>query len=161
VRLVQPYARLRPEVVRALSGQAVEFRDVSGSDDAYWTLLRDLWAKGETFCIVEHDVVVRPDSLAELAACPSPWCAFEVPYLDRLYAGLACTRFSADLLARYPDALGTISELSDEDHPPKHWCRLDSWLQGYVLHPGGETMCVHGPPLEHVRDGTAPAHGCQ
>jgi hypothetical protein len=166
--VVQPYTRLRPEVVQALAGWDVAFVDVSGSDEAYWELLAGLWAKGASFINVEQDVVVRPDSLDELEQCHHPWCSFQVPYVGRLYAGLSCAKFSAALLARYPDALDTIAELSDEGHEPKHWCRLDTWLQSHVLNPGGETMHVHGPPLRHIRDefspsapwAIAPAHGC-
>jgi hypothetical protein len=161
--VIAPYTRQRPEVVKALATRVVEFCDVSGSDDAYWTLLDRLWGEGETFCVVEHDVIARPDALDQLANCSSSWCAFEVPYVGITYAGLSCAKFSSELIARYPDALNAISELSDKEHPAKHWCRLDSWLQGYVLHPGGEHMCVHGPPLEHVRDedgDSSPSHGC-
>jgi len=167
--VVMPYVPpLRPEVVQALAGWDVAFVDVSGSDEAYWQLLADLWAKGAGFLIIEHDILVRPDSLDELVACHEPWCSFQVPYVGRVYAGLSCAKFSAGLIARYPDALDRIAELEDERHPPKHWCRLDSHLQSHVLNPGGETMHVHGPPLGHLRDdlspaspwAIAPAHDC-
>ena len=166
--VVMPYTRLRPEVVEALAGWDVAFVDVSGSDDAYWQLLANLWSEGRSFLIVEHDVVVRPDTLGELEQCHHPWCSFQVPYVGKLYAGLSCAKFSAALIARYPDALNRIAELEDEDHPPKFWCRLDSHLQSHVLNPGGEEMHVHGPPLGHIRDDSSPAtpwaigpaHGC-
>jgi hypothetical protein len=168
ITVVMPYTRLRNEVVQALAGWDVVFVDVSGSDEAYWELLARLWAKGTGFILIEHDILVRPDTLDELVNCERPWCSFQVPYVGRLYAGLSCAKFTAALIARYPDALDRIAELEDEDHRPKHWCRLDSWLQAYVLNPGGETMHVHGPPLEHVRDEASPAapwaigpaHGC-
>jgi hypothetical protein len=167
--VVCPYVPpLRPRVVEALAGWDVAFVDVSGSDDAYWQLLADMWAKGTGFLLVEQDIVVRPDSLSELELCHEPWCSFQVPYVGRLYAGLSCAKFSAALISRYPDALERIAGLSDEDHPPSHWCRLDSHLQSHVLNPGGEEMHVHGPPLEHIRDDSTPtapwaigpAHGC-
>jgi len=159
---------LRSEVVEALAGWDVAFVDVSGSDEAYWELLASLWANRRTFICVEHDVVVRPGTLDALVECHEPWCSYQVPYVGRVYAGLSCAKFSAGLIARYPDALDVVGELSDEDHPPKHWCRLDSWLQSHVLNPGGEIMHVHGPPLEHLRDEDSPAspwkvgpaHGC-
>jgi hypothetical protein len=159
---------LRPEVVQALAGWDVAFVDVSGSDEAYWQLLADVWSKGAGFVLIEHDIVVRPGTIDALIACERPWCSYEVPYVGRLYAGLSCAKFSAALIARYPDAWELIAELSDEGHPPKHWCRQDSWLQSHVLNPGGEEMHVHGPPLLHLRDDTvpsapwavAPTHGC-
>ena len=163
-----PYTRLRSEVVQALEGWDVAFVDVSGSDEAYWELLHGLWAKAAAFIVVEQDVVVRSDSIDELVNCQHPWCSFQVPYIGRLYAGLSCAKFSAGLIARYPDALEQVAEYEDEQHPQKHWCRIDSHLQAYVLNPGGEEMHVHGPPLTHLRDESTPsspweigpAHGC-
>jgi hypothetical protein len=156
--IVQPYTRLRPEVVQALTGWDVAFVDVSGSDEAYWQLLADLWSKAQTFVIVEHDILVRPDSLDELVECHEPWCSFQVPYVGRLYAGLSCAKFSAGLIARYPDALDIVGEIDEPpEHPRRHWCRLDSWLQSHVLNPGGEIMHVHGPPLGHLRDDAVPS----
>lgn len=40
------------------------FVDVSGSAFAYYGVLRDLWAAGETFIYVEHDVVPDPGAIA-------------------------------------------------------------------------------------------------
>lgn len=161
---------LRPEVVQALTGWDVAFVDVSGSDESYWQLLADVWAKAASFIVVEQDVVVRPDSLDELIECERPWCSFQVPYVGRLYAGLSCAKFSAGLVGRIPDALervATIERGEDPLHPPCHWCRLDSWLQ-HVLREEGAEMHVHAPPLGHLRDDSspsapwaiAPAHGC-
>jgi hypothetical protein len=158
-----PYTRLRPEVCQPLSeqGHDVTFVDVSGSDEDYWQLMADLWAQAETFVIVEHDVIVRDGAIDELVECEQDWCGFPVSYCGTEYAGLACTKFTAGLIARYPDALERVAEIEDADHKPKHWCRLDGWLKSYVLEPGGERMHVHGPVLEHVRGGggvVLPAH---
>jgi hypothetical protein len=163
-----PYTRLRPEAVQALAGWDVAFVDVSGSDEAYWELLASLWSAGQTFIVIEHDVIVLPDTLDELVACHRPWCSCQVPYVGKVTAGLSCAKFSAGLIARYPDAMERVGEIEDEDHPPRHWCRIDSHLQAHVLNPGGEIMHVHGPPLEHLRDGSepespwkvGPVHGC-
>jgi hypothetical protein len=162
VRVVMPFTHLRPEVVDALAGWGVELRDVSGSDSAYWSLLDEMWRDGQTFCIVEHDVVVGPQTLFDLEACEHDWCSCQVPYVGLITAGLSCAKFSVPLIARHPEALEQIALLEDEKHPPKHWCMLDSWLR-VVLE--GEAMHVHEPPLEHLRDeagywAISPAHGC-
>lgn len=164
LKVVVPYTRYHSEVLDALhaDGHDPLLCDVSGSDDAYWTLFDQLWRKGETFTIVEHDIVVRPGALDELASCPSPWCSFLVPYVGREYAGLACAKFSAELLAREPGALDSVALMQDSDHPPKHWCRLDSNLQ-CVLNAVGVEMCEHEPALEHLRPGDEyrwPSHDC-
>ncbi len=161
-----PYTRVDQDVTRALdaTGCAWEPHDVSGDEEAYWRLLSTLWAAGKTFAIVEHDVVVRATTLEELRNCPSPWCSFQVPYVGGCaYAGLGCAKFDAELIRRHPDALNEVATFSDEQHSPRHWCRLDHWLQDCVLKRRGEAMCVHGPPLKHLRangDPMLPSHGC-
>ena len=164
--MILPFTHSCAPVCRALELTGHEWwpHNVAGGDSAYWGLFDSLWNTGETFCVVEHDVVVRSDTLNELDECPSDWCSFLVPYVGVEYAGLGCAKFTADLIARVPDALARVAENEgDEHHPPKHWCRLDAWLQG-VLESAGETKCVHGPPLEHLRvqDGEEimPTHGC-
>lgn len=153
VSIVVPYTRHNPEVTQALADYQVAFCDVSDSDEAYWELLAHMWDERQTFVVVEHDVVVRPGALEELIGCPQPWCSFGVPYVGRIYAGLACAKFSAELIARTPDLLALTAAFSDETHPPRHWCRLDSWIQ-IVLGEAGEKMCVHTPPLGHLREQT-------
>jgi hypothetical protein len=165
VQVIRPYTRLHPEVTTALSstGQWEDW-NVGYADDAYWHLFASLWARGETFCVVEHDVIVRDMALDELASCESDWCSFLVPYVGLEYAGLACAKFTEALIARVPDALQAVAaNPGDEDHPPKHWCRLDAWLQA-ALEEAGERKCIHGPPLQHLRDPSdekiRPSHGC-
>lgn len=167
MRVVVPFTELHNEVVQVLAGTGypIDLRDVSASDSAYWDLVRGLWADGETFCIVEHDVVVRRTSLLELDACSHDWCGFPVSYSGTEYAGLSCTKFTDQLIARHPDAFEVIDELYDEKHPPHHWCRLDTWLRCYVLERGKhDQMHVHAPALEHLRSGeeccVQPSHDC-
>src|ERR1700674_3770858 len=112
---------LRPEV-RAL-GESVgaEFADVGASDTAYGQLVATLWAKGESFLLLEHDVLPTVALLEEMWACPSPWCAGfayayhgavmpgevlgedrpQHPGRDRVTA-LMLNKFSASLLAGTP-----------------------------------------------------------
>jgi hypothetical protein len=164
MRVVVPFTALAPGVAQAL--QATEWSwtpvDVSGSDDAYWSLLAGLWESGESFCIVEHDVIVHPSTFDELADCPQSWCAFPVPYFVGDYAGMACVKFSANLIAACPEALQRVGHMSNASHPPRHWCTLDAWLQ-VVLQSTGVTRHLHGPALGHYREVAGlpqPTHGC-
>lgn len=162
--MICPCVEVEPATEKALADTGWKWSRayVGHSEEAYWEVLSRLWRIGETFCVVEHDVIVRPDSLSELAQCSSDWCSFEVPYGCGIYAGLSCAKFSAALIARHPDTLEKVGERSDEGHLPKHWCRLDSWLQ-VVLREKGESMCVHSPPLGHresVAGYIASSHGC-
>lgn len=164
MRLICPFTHIEPRTLDGIraTGRDCTYRDVWASDDAYWRLLAEMWEACDTFAVVEHDVIVRPDSLDELERCAGDWCAFGVSYGDGGHAGLGCAKFTAGITGRHRDALEQIGRRSDSTHPPRHWCRVDGWLDEY-LRARGERKCVHGPPLEHVRayDGPAqPSHGC-
>lgn len=160
-----PYTVLSQPVLDALAATGSSYTgvDVSGSDSAYCELLQELWARQESFVIVEHDVLVRPDTLQELAVCPNNWCGFPVPYMGTFYPGMACAKFEQSLIGSNPFAMEQVARMSDDTHRERHWCRLDAWLQYIVLPRGGAQRHIHDPPLGHYRaDGTAPwpSHGC-
>jgi hypothetical protein len=161
VRVVVPLTQIRKPVLSALqaTGRPFELVDVSGSDRAYFDLLSRLWSNGETFCIVEHDIVIHPAALDELEACAGDWCGFPHDYHEwgEQY-GLGCVKFTDRLIARNPTALRRVGVMSDERHPKRHWCRLDAWLQGVILPGSGERRCCHQPAVTHLGDGSA--HGC-
>ena len=159
MRLVVPYTSLRPETAAALAASGFPFEEARVDDgDGYWRLLSGLWEAGEPFAIVEQDIVVGPGTLPDLAACPRDWCSFGYPYfVSDNYHGLGCVRFSAALLARVPDAMDRVGEMSDATHPAKHWCRIDGWLQ-LALRKAGEPRCEHLPPVGHLH--RHPSHGC-
>lgn len=132
---------------------------VGHSNRAYFDLLSAMWDRAETFAVVEHDIVVNPDTLDELAACPHDWCALPYPYGRwGLHYGLGCVKFGADLIARNPDAMRKVGVMSDANHPRRHWCRLDAFLQGVVLPDAGEVLHKHDTPVGHLGHGCA--HGC-
>lgn len=163
MRVVVPFTDLQPETAVALDATGYEWEavDVSDSDEAYWSLLAGLWSDGETFTIVEHDVVVVQNAMRQFEECYGEWCAFPAQYVNGPYAGLACTKFSAALIARNPQAVVKAGELYDSTHPPRHWCRLDAWLQRQFA---GERRCFHVPVLRHIRDYKGhpqPSHGCR
>lgn len=159
MRVICPFTRLSAETHAALddSGYRWEPRDVSGSDTAYTELLAGLWAAGEAFAVVEHDVVPPPGALAELEVCPEPWCVFPYRYQHGTHAGLGCARFSAALLAVVPDAVGETLSESDAVHPAGHWCNVDDRLSR-VLQRHGFTRHRHTPEAGHLSPW--PAHGC-
>ncbi len=160
-----PFTSLAPGVVEALdaTGWSYETVAVSGSDEAYYDLLSGLWADSEGWINVEHDVLVNPDTLDELADCPHDWCRFPVEYVNGPYPGLGCVKFSTEIVRRNPDAMVEVGLLSDGNHPRKFWCRLDGWLQSVVLPRAAENSHIHETVLAHVRDYDGqpqPSHGC-
>lgn len=159
LRLIVPYTSLRPETAAALAESGFPFEEARVDDgDGYCRLLSGLWRAGESFAIVEQDIVVGPGTLPDLAACPRDWCSFGYAYMTSgNYHGLGCARFSSALLARVPDAMDRVAVMSDKTHPPGHWCRLDGWL-ALVLTSSGEKRCEHLPPVGHLH--RYPSHGC-
>lgn len=111
MKIVLPFTKIKPGVREALeeTGWPWEEVDVSGDDDAYFRLFQRLWHEGEGWVNVEHDVLVRPDTLAELADCPHDWCAAPIPYLSNRRYGLGCVKFSDRLLEEFPDAIEQVA----------------------------------------------------
>lgn len=161
MRVVVPYTYVGREVATALGAthRPWDMLPVGGSDRDYYDLLTRLWAEGETFVIVEHDIVVHPTAIDELEQCTHEWCGFP-HYYGRygLTYGLGCVKFDAALMARHPDAMIRVGVMSDPTHPKRHWCRLDAWLQGTVLPHRGEVKHCHDTPVRHL--GTGCSHGC-
>ncbi len=157
-----PYTDLKRRTVEGLesTGRVPIYVDVSKSDESYFDLLSSLWRSGETFIIVEHDVVVRETTIAELESCERSWCAFGTPYFNGVHVGLGCVKFGSELIARFPRAFDEVAKMHDIKHPAKHWCRLDSWLQDRVL-PTRERH-IHEPSVGHLKETPKihPSHGC-
>jgi hypothetical protein len=157
-RIAVPFAQLRAETVVALHGEEVTYAPRT-SDQSYYELLRDLWAEGRTFVIVEQDIVIAPDTIAELTACDHEWCAMAYPYRGEARAwGLACGKFSASLMSRFPDLMEEVGGMSDAKHPPGHWCRMDAWVW-QALTSRGVSRCEHQATVGHI-GAQYPSHGC-
>jgi hypothetical protein len=112
-----------PECRKALEPSNPTYVDVSSDDFAYWRMMRDVWNKGEPFIIVEHDVLVRSDTIERLAACPRQWCSQRVHSVDvghgrAWVAALGCAHFRPE--GEYP-----IRE-------PVSWKELDMATEDYL-----------------------------
>lgn len=140
------------------AGAALYFHALDpGVDRDYFDLLSAYWRSGETFCIVEHDIVVRPEALVEFEECPERWCAAPYRYVGSTHYGLGCVRFDGSLLAAHPDVMDRVAVMCDPSHPPRHWCRLDAWISA-VLYDRGERRDGHAGMVEHLNQGVS--HGC-
>lgn len=161
MRIVCPRTQVIPEVVEALDATEHPWEPVDLTHpEHYFDLLSELWAAGETFAIVEHDIVVDESVVDELEWCPHPWCAFPYRYLYGYHHGLGCVRFHRDILRRHPKAMSLVGAMSDEGHPPKHYCRLDGWLRT-VLSRRGESMHQHWQMVTHLQSNPGHSgHGC-
>lgn len=164
-RIILPHTEVKPGVREALRATGLEWSefDVSGSDNAYWDLLSQMWRRRDTIVIIEQDIIVRPDSIDEMLDCTEEWCAFSYPYLAGTYPGLGCAKFEGSLLQRWPDVMDHVATMSNDDHPRKHYCTLDAFMRSTLMGLG-VIQHVHGPPVGHWRPYTdripQPTHGC-
>ena len=163
MKIVVPFTKRHPVVEAAAIG--AEWHDVSADDRAYWRLMCSLWEAGESFLVIEHDVVLRPDVLTQFEECPEPWCAFgysdicHVECMEAWANTLGCTRFTGELIRATPDAVSSI--------PPSErgWPNLCDHIAGDKFHgtpcelrPGslrytGFSHHWHYPAVEHLHGG--------
>jgi hypothetical protein len=153
-KVVVPYTEKHPEVLAALAGSDLQAFKV-GDDDRYWKLLKKLWTKGEDFIIVEHDIVIRPDTISGFDECPEPWCVAPYPFAHRLCAGLGCVRFRKELLRDFPEIMDEVDKREHPRFPGKrNWRTLDSCIRE-LLWARGIERCWHDP-VGHLGK-----HGCE
>lgn len=153
-----PHTAVHPATAAAAPPDAV-WIDVSQSNVSYYAAMLDIWERGETFAVLEHDIVCRPDVIQAFEDCPEPWCCFG--YSDICHPGcmeawanmLGCTRFRSELIAAVPDAMSSIPT---EGWP---WQNMCDGL-GRNLRAAGFTHHWHFPPVvhHHLTDGV---HGPQ
>lgn len=142
MKVVMPVATIHHEARAALLAATSRplFMDVSASAHDYGRLVNWLWAEHTGFILVEHDIVVRPDTIAELQACPELWCGF--PYLEARgepVTGLGCTKFSRKLVRSVPPPI----------EPNTIWQNVDANV-GPRLRALGFEIHRHMPPVRHL-----------
>lgn len=71
-------------------------------DFSYDQLFRELWATGQPFILVEHDIVPWPGAVQQLWTCPEPWCGFPYYVFGELRSYLGCTKFDPTRLGACP-----------------------------------------------------------
>lgn len=150
-----PFTDLKAETRRALidhaHGHELDFVHLDDPEYGYGRLLQAVWAEAETFAIVEHDIVVNPDTIPGFDSCPEPYCAAPYAWTTQVGPALGCTRFRAELLERIPDAVDEAVALPSAWGEPGHFRQLDVYLMRRVLRDRhGLQPHVHLPPVEHL-----------
>ncbi len=105
---------------------------------SYDFLFRSLWAEGEPFILVEHDIVPWPGALAELWNCPEPWCGFPYFIFGELRSQLGCTKFD-------PANLGECPLTGD----PIEWQVIDKAIEKRLVM-RGQNGHMHSPAVTHL-----------
>jgi hypothetical protein len=119
MRIVVPYVgEPHPDTRAALAEQApepgrVEYIDVGGSPTAYYELFVALWQAGQSFILIEHDIVIAPGTIDAFESCTQSWCSvsrgvgrdgrpLNLLSMHRLYrwqvGQLQCNRFRSDMM---------------------------------------------------------------
>jgi hypothetical protein len=159
MRVVVPFTELHLATDIALQNLAphAERIDVSAAAypaTAYWELLKRMWADGESFIVIEHDIEIHDSVLESFETCAEPWCVF--PYLYRgrslFENGLGCVRFSDRLIETTPNLFAGMR--------PAHWTSLDGALCNHLekradefgLRPGYRPH-LHWPEVRHHDEG--------
>ena len=136
------------------SHHGFERADVSADPLAYYRLVRELWAAGDTFLLVEHDIEINEQALLQAEKCPCVWGVS--PYSgpggigDLLCASLGFVRFRAELMKDEPDVLSEIGKVADGglEIPPGDFRRLDVRLSTELKLRGYEPH-VHASQVHH------------
>jgi hypothetical protein len=151
--VIVPYVDLAPETYRAVKDwPGLELYPIDPADvTAYCRLLQQVWAAGETFCVIEHDILPHRTVYYDFVHCPHDYCAFPYPWTTQIGPALGCTRFRAELLAEIPDAMDQVAEMPSVWGPPGHYRQVDVYLMRRVLRNAhGRQPHVHLPPVEHL-----------
>jgi len=138
--------------------------NLAGDSENYYRFLSREWSKGQSFVLLEGDILPDEDLLVELAVCPEPWCVFVYLYSSPDLQGrnwLTATwgmpgKYSADLMRRYPNALRDLTspeaaQWSGERLPATHWYRVGAALSDFSLMKYGLQPHIHLRPIRHLR----------
>jgi hypothetical protein len=175
MRIIAPYTKFTDETFEGLikieqAGFRVEYFEMV-EDSTYEELLALLWSQGETFLNIEHDIFgVTPEIVSEFETCPEEWCSSPYDYFNktargRPVGGLGCTKFGAQLMARWPGAMDLANRLPCVGHPDGHWCTRDLAIYRVLRH--GGVFASEWPAERHQthtevrhRQGVASHVGC-
>ncbi len=158
-RVFLPYTQLDPWVLSMLQAEPIDLTLVEMTTTySYFELLSQLWAEGETFVIVEHDILVYPGAIQEIWDCEVPFCG--KPYV--IHGGFAacfgCTKFDASFLRAFPNAMKMGGA---RQHPMglgtgyTHWETLDSRIVAALSElgwscNGSQWPHQHWPSVRHL-----------
>lgn len=148
-RIVVPFTNDRsdPLVHKAMrlnlemQGLRPQYERLDGTLDAeyaYDRLFRRLWAEGQPFVIVEHDILPWPGAVQAIWTCDRPWCGYQYLIFGQMRVQLGCVKFDPARLGDCP--------LPDI---PMAWHSLD-WAVIQSMASRGESGHLHEPAVSHL-----------
>jgi hypothetical protein len=147
VRVLIPYTKVTSTlqtVVDCLRIQQVQPELIKvGKDDGYWRLLRDAWAEGKEFYIVEQDVIVWQGGIRQLSNCGEDWCTFPTMCHGRMISTtLGAVKFGQQMVERNPGLFDDIETT---------WFHLDASIADKMGWPYIRPH-AHWPPATHLNE---------
>lgn len=124
-----------------------------GDLGAYGRLWRQLWARGETVIVCEHDVIPSWEQLRRITTCGHDWCSYA--YDDGLYPvgpmfGLA--RFDGRTMAEHPHAAEVALIIGKRRDTEAEWWRVDALVARDLLI-RRVNWNLHEPAVHHAHVG--------
>lgn len=125
---------------------------MSGSDTAYFDLVEQLWAGRQSFLLVEHDIEINDQALAEAAGCDCWWAVS--PYVgpfgpaEPLEESLGFTRFAGELIDAVPGLMARAALTPGGGRIERNWRCLDTRIAG-ALRAAGHRPHIHTPVVQH------------
>jgi hypothetical protein len=160
-----PYVRgsLRDQTVDALRSQSdatIVLQDVGGSQWDYFEAVSRLVDYGEDFAIVEQDIVMPPDGIAQYLSCSEAWDCFDYPIYKGMISQVdpfgvpgawGAVRFRKQIFRDLRYAL---------DHADRAtWSAIAANVEACLVSMGHRPH-LHTPPAGHLHDyGTADGEG--
>ena len=138
------YTKIHERALEALASDEFEIAltNTSGDEFTYWRALSRWWGFDDLI-IIEHDIVVNPDTIESLYVCNEDWCVYTYPIWDNgwhtdITAALGCTKFSVNLQEQFPSL-----------EPPVPWHHIE-WITK-PFWDAGVRPHVHGT-VQHLHD---------
>lgn len=165
------------DIWREVNGQKFP---IGNDGTGYHEMFCELWRQGQTFAVVEQDILVGAKTLRTLLSCQRPWCGahYQIGGALNTSVMLGCTKFSASMMKRHPEVPAKLAEFgcavyatptgshadcgkTSREHDgglPRTWVKLDTRVSTVMMELGYKPH-RHGL-VEHLHDYTH-AQGCQ
>lgn len=132
---------LQSAILHQYGLEFLHYRIDRDDQDGYRKFMAQRWERGETFVIIEHDILPWPGAVQELLACECVWGTYS--YYTNGGIGvshmLGCTKITNRLIAALPNIW----------KEPRVWYELDSHLMFTAREIGIEPH-LHRPAVIHL-----------
>lgn len=142
MKVIVPTTGLRPATMLYINDKVVdpgaeyEVVDVSSDHWAYTRVLEKRWSEGESFVLLEHDVVPWPGAITSVWNCPYPWCFYGyTPNIDLVENGCApfgLVKISDKLISDFPEVWSKMREYYEEGYEYA-WMYHDIFMFDYIV----------------------------